>query len=216
MTNTAHAPARASAQQAAPTVNELPDPRPAFASAVALCRAVVAGVRPEQLDQATPCRQLDVRTLGHHVLAVLERLAIVGAGGDPAESPDYAQGVADEQWVAVFDKFAAQIETVWSDDAVLTNILTVPWAKLPGAIALLIYINEISVHTWDLAAATGQQPTWDEGVLATAYAAIQRGLPAEGRDDPALPFEAVVDVAEDAPLVERLVAWNGRDPHAVI
>jgi len=201
---------------AAPTVNELPDPRPIFATAVALCREVVARVRPEQLDQPTPCRELDVRTLGHHVLAVLERLAIVGAGGHPSESPDYAEGVADDEWVAVFDGVAARVEAVWSDDAVLTNILTVPWARLPGAIALLIYINEISVHTWDLATATGQVPAWDEDVLTTAYAAIQRGLPAEGRDNAELPFEEVVDVADDAPLIERLVAWNGRDPHTII
>jgi uncharacterized protein (TIGR03086 family) len=213
---TTEATAEAPLSHAAPTVSALPDPRPIFATAVALCREVVAGVRPEQLDQATPCDALNVRTLGHHVLAVLERLAIVGAGGDPSESPDYAKGVADDEWVAVFDRFAAQIDAVWSDDAVLTNILTVPWAKLPGAVALLIYINEISVHTWDLATATGQVPAWDEGVLTTAYAAIQRGLPAEGRDNAELPFEEVVDVADDAPLIERLVAWNGRDPQPII
>ena len=198
--------------QSAPTVNELPDPRPIFAKAIALCRDVVLGVRPEHLDNPTPCTELDVRTLGRHILAVLERLVIVGAGGDPADSPDYAAGVADAEWVEVFDAFAAQIEAVWSDDAVLTNILTVPWAKLPGAVALLIYINEMSVHTWDLAAATGQTPVWDEGVLATAYAAIQRGLPAEGRAE--VPFDEVVDVGPDAPLIDRLVAWNGRDPDA--
>jgi uncharacterized protein (TIGR03086 family) len=212
MPNTAEAP---TTPHAAPSSGDLPDPRPIFAKAVALCRDVVAGVRPEQLDQPTACSELDVRTLGHHVLAVLDRLAIVGAGGDPSGSPDYAEGVADDEWVAAFDTFAAQVEAVWSDDAVLTNILTVPWAKLPGAIALLIYINEISVHSWDLASATGQSPAWDEGVLTTAYAAIQRGLPAEGRDNPELPFDEVVEVAADAPLIERLVAWNGRDPHAI-
>ena len=211
MTNTAEAPT----PHAEPALDRLPDPRPIFAKAVALCRGVVAGVRPEQLADPTPCAELDVRTLGHHILAVLRRIAVIGSGGDPASSPTFAVGVADDEWVELFDPLAAQIEAVWSDDAVLSNILTAPWAKLPGAIVLLVYVNEISVHTWDLATATGQQPAWDGDVLATAYAAIQRGLPADGRDDIHLPFEAVVEVDADAPLIDRLVAWNGRDPYAI-
>jgi len=200
---------------ATPGATDLPDPRPIFAKAVALCREIVAGVRPEQLTNPTPCTEFDVRTLGHHILAVLRRVAIIGSGGDPASTPSFAEGVADDEWVEVFDPLAAQLEAVWSDDAVLTNIVTVPWAQLPGAVALLIYINEISVHTWDLAIATDQQPAWEETVLATAYAAIRRGLPAEGREDPELPFDAVVDVAADAPLIHQLVTWNGRDPYSI-
>lgn len=209
---TASATATATATATAP---DLPDPRPIFAKAVALCREVMAGVRPDQLTDPTPCTELDVRTLGQHILAVLGRVVIIGAGGDPAASPSYAVGVADDEWLNTFDTSAARLEAVWSDDAVLTNTLTVPWATLPGAVALLIYINEISVHTWDLATATDQQPDWDETVLATAYAAIRRGLPAEGRDDPALPFDAVVDVAPDAPLIHQLVTWNGRNPYSI-
>jgi uncharacterized protein (TIGR03086 family) len=190
---------------------QIPDPRPAFAAAVALGRQTVAGVRPDQLDDSTPCNDFDVRTLGRHILAVLERLVIVGAGGDPADSPDFVEGVADGEWLAAYDAFTDRINAVWSDE-VLTNIVTVPWAKLPGAIALLIYINEMSVHTWDLATATGQTPAWDPQVLETAYAAIQFGLPAEGRDNPELPFGEVVEVPADAPLIDKLVAWNGRQP----
>jgi uncharacterized protein (TIGR03086 family) len=208
MTTTSAAP-----EQTTAPAGSVPDPRPSFATALELCRQVVAGVRPDQLDDPTPCTELDVRTLGHHVLAVLERIAVIGAGGDPNDSPVYAPGVGDDQWLTVFDTRAAQVATVWSDDAVLTNVVTVPWAKLPGAIALLIYINELSVHTWDLATATGQRPLWDDAVLATAHAAIQRGLPAEGRDNPELPFGEVVEVGSDASPIERLVAWNGRDPY---
>jgi hypothetical protein len=83
---------------------------------------------------------------------------------------------------------------------------------------LLIYLNEIIVHTWDLAVATGRAPQWDDEILEVAYAAIQRGLPADGRSvtgdgsDGGSPFAPVVDVAGDAPLIDRLVAWNGRRP----
>ncbi len=190
----------------------MPDPRLPFAEAVALGRHIVGGVRSEQLDLPTPCADFDVRTLGRHMLAVLQRLAIVGAGGHPDESPDFADDVADGAWLEAYDRFAGQVERVWSNDAVLTNILTVPWAMLPGAVALLIYINEITVHTWDLAEATGQAAQWNDGVVMTAFTAIQRGLPAEGRLDNGFPFAEVIEVPTDAPLIDRLVAWNGRRP----
>jgi uncharacterized protein (TIGR03086 family) len=190
----------------------IPDPRPTFAEAAAIGRQIVGGVRADQLDSPTPCVDFDVRTLGRHILAVLQRLAIVGAGGTPDESPDFIEGVADDAWVEAYDRFAEQVESVWSNDAVLANILTVPWAKLPGAIALMIYINEITVHTWDLAIATGQTAPWNDGVVMTAFTAIQRGLPPEGRVDNRIPFADVVEVPTDAPLIDRLVAWNGRRP----
>ena len=88
------------------------------------------------------------------------------------------------------------------------------------------YTNELSVHTWDLAQATGQEPVWDDSVLAVGFAAIQFGMPAGGRaarfaevaaNLPAgvpfvPPFGEAVAVADDAPLIDRLVAWNGRTP----
>lgn len=86
-----------------------------------------------------------------------------------------------------------------------------PWATLPGAALLAMYTNELTVHTWDLAHATGQEPEWSQPVLETALGAIQMGLPAENRVAP-IPFADVVPTPEGAPLIDRLVAWNGRMP----
>lgn len=203
------------------------DPRPAFATAVAIGRQVLAGVRPDQLGDPTPCTAYDVRTLAGHLVAVLQRVAVVGGGGDPFTSPEFVTGVADDGWVAAYDRFAAEIERVWSDDAVLGRLCTLPWAQLPGFVTLSIYVNEVTVHTWDLATATGQRPAWDEAVLELAFAAMQQGLPAEGRKESFAaakahipdehrtegdPFDEAVAVTDGAPLIDRLVAWNGRRP----
>jgi uncharacterized protein (TIGR03086 family) len=73
------------------------------------------------------------------------------------------------------------------------------------------YTGELTTHTWDVAAATGQQPAWNPAVLAVALAATRRMLPPEGRGEH-IPFGPVVPVPDDAPLVEQVVAWQGRDP----
>ncbi|MCU1391938.1 MAG: hypothetical protein JWM34_366 [Ilumatobacteraceae bacterium] len=207
-------------------VPALPDPRPNFTRAVAIARTTIAGVRPDQLDGPTPCHGYDVHTLVGHLVAVMHRVAVVGAGGDPFSVPQAVTGVADDAWAEEFDRYAALVAEVWSDDSVLTNILTLPWAQLPGVIALMIYTSEVSVHTWDLAIATGQQPAWETPVLDMALGAMQRGLPGEGRmesfgvvdgntDGIAIPFRDVVPTGPDATPIERLVAWCGRDPQAI-
>lgn len=91
---------------------------------------------------------------------------------------------------------------------------------------LVSYLNEVTVHTWDLATATGQRPAWDPRIVSLAFDGI-RFLPGENRS---AVFEAVrstmapeqrnfadpladaVPVPDDAPLIDRLVAWNGRRP----
>src|SRR5437660_2505480 len=47
------------------------DPRTVFAKAVAVGGDVVAAVRPEQLGDATPCPDYDVRALLGHLVTVL-------------------------------------------------------------------------------------------------------------------------------------------------
>jgi len=88
-------------------------------------------------------------------------------------------------------------------------------------------VSEVTVHTWDLATATGQAPAWDPHVLEAAFASIRGGLPAEDRQAifdaiaqqmpperraPGPPFANAVPVPDDAPLLDRLVAWTGRTP----
>ncbi len=185
------------------------DPRIAFAGAVSLGRAVIAAVRPDQLDAPTPCPDYDVRGLVGHLVAVVQRVAAVGRGEDPfsvAQVADLEPGDLAAPYITA----AHDVQAVWSDATLLGRMITLPFATLPGAVALRIYTGEVSVHTWDLATATGQQPAWDAAVLEVALGAMTQGLPAEPRDE--VPFAPVVHVPAGATLIDRLVAWTGRQP----
>ena len=102
--------------------------------------------------------------------------------------------------------------------------MALPWLQGSGAEILTSYFSELTVHTWDLATATGQQPRWDDTVVAAALDAPQV-LPAENRramfeqvsaamglEEVGIPFAEAVAVPDDASAIDRLVAWNGRDP----
>ena len=205
------------------------DPRAVFGRAFATARTALDGIQPDQFSGPTPCPDFDVRTLAGHLLAVARRVRNVGRGESPFSVPEVVEGVADDRWVAEWDAVGQEITAAWADDATLERVVELPWATLPGSATLVMWTNELSVHTWDLAVATGQSPDWDEQVLEVAFAAMQVGLPAEGREesfeaarqnmpdgmeDFTPPFAAAVEVPDDAAPIDRLVAWNGRSPRS--
>ena len=187
------------------------DPRLVFAKAVALGGSVIAGVRADQLTGPTPCDRYDVRLLLGHLVSVLRRLAAVARGESPFSVPDETTGVADDGWSDAWLAAAHEVQREWGDAAVLDRLLVLPWAEMPGRVALPIYTSEVTTHTWDLATATGQTPMWDDEVVAVSRAAMAAALPAEMRVE-GVPFGAVVPVSADASPIEHLVAWVGRNP----
>lgn len=187
------------------------DPRGGLLAALELAGTTIARVRPEQYDARTPCPEYDVRTLASHMVAILRRVAVIGRGGSPFETPNIADDVAAGAWKQVWDGAAADVTEIWSSPAVLSTPMQLPFGTLPGAVASVVYTTEFTLHTWDLAQATGQKPSFDPGVLATSLASMQRAVPAQPRGNP-VPFGQVVDVDPDASDIDRLVAWYGRTP----
>jgi uncharacterized protein (TIGR03086 family) len=198
------------------------DPRWIFGKAVGLGTAVVRTVRPDDLHRPTPCDEMDVRDLLGHLIEVLDRVAALGRGDDafgfePKDAPD-------DRWADAWSAAAHRVQDAWTDDAVLAKPMALPWQQGTGAEILLGYVSELTVHTWDLAKALGVEVVWEDEVLQVAWDGTAR-LPAEGRyelfeavskqmgfDHVRIPFADPVPVADDAPLIDRLVAWNGRRP----
>ena len=202
--------------------NDTIDPRTLFDRAVATGAAVISGINVDQLADPTPCDEMDVRTMLGHLVGVVDRVAALGRGEDPFAVVE--QSADDDRWLEAWGAAAAQAAEAWADDAVLEGPMWLPWIQGTGAEVLRSYLSELTVHTWDLAAATGQQPAWDDDVVAAALAA-RDFLPAENRfelfeeisaaagfDEVAVPFAEAITVADDAPAIDRLVAWNGRNP----
>ena len=204
------------------TTHRFVDPRPILDRAIATGGAVIAAVRPDQLTAPTPCPEMDVRAMLSHLVGVLDRIAALGNNEDPFSVIE--THAPDDDWSDAWAKSGTHAADAWRDDAVLERPMALPWIQGSGAEVLTSYFSELTVHTWDLAAATGQQPHWDDAVVTAALEARQI-LPAENRravfeeisaamglDEVAIPFAEAVPVQGDAPAIDRLVAWNGRDP----
>ena len=201
------------------------DPRMLFARAVSLAHDTIDAVAPEQLHEPTTVG-MDVRDLMEHLVMVLRRVACAGRGQPVPSWPADAADVADDRFATAWREAAHDVQAAWTDDGLLEQAIDLPWGTFSGAEVLGTYTNEVTVHTWDLAKATGQEPRWDEAVLAAADASIRAQLPMAARAPmweaaktqlpPGVPWETpfadAVEVPDDAAAIDRLVAWNGRRP----
>ncbi|MDQ1039474.1 uncharacterized protein (TIGR03086 family) [Streptomyces sp. V3I8] len=77
------------------------------------------------------------------------------------------------------------------------------------AVAGVVAADELVVHGWDLAVATGQGYVPDAAALEAAYR-----MPAASVGDPSRGsiFGPVVPVPEGAPLLDRVIGPSRRDP----
>src|SRR6185369_4573571 len=93
------------------------DPRPLFSAVVATATEVIGAVRPDQLDNPTPCTEFNVRDLLGHLVGVLPRIAAMGRDVDPMSVGGEPVVVADDAWLATWQAAAADAEAAWADDA---------------------------------------------------------------------------------------------------
>lgn len=83
---------------------------------------------------------------------------------------------------------------------------------LPGDAAGVVALDELVLHGWDLAVATGQAFDPGEDAVA-AVLGFTESMSAPGDEESRQGlFGPVVAVPQDAPAFERALGFSGRDP----
>ena len=205
--------------------NTITDARPIFAAALHTAGDVVAAVTPERLGDPTPCSEFAVRDLLGHLVGLVDRITAIGRKENPFEVAE--RTVNGERWLEAWNAAVDEYVEVWSDDAVLDVPSPLPWAPGDGRVVVAMYVTELTIHTWDLATALGITPAWDQAVLELAVQGVGTGMPATNRHETFAPIKAqlppevaalpdpfadAVPVPDDAPLIDKIVAWSGRQP----
>lgn len=175
---------------------------------------LVAGVPDELLGGPTPCPAYTVGDLLDHIGGLTR--AFTAAAKDPA--PVGAQGpsgdasrLGDDWRTRIPDDLSA-LAAAWRDPVAWTGMTQAGGIDLPGEVAGLVALDELMVHAWDLARATGQAYEPDQASLEAVHGFIAQFVgdgpapPADG------PFGPPVAVPADALLLDRVVGLTGRDP----
>jgi uncharacterized protein (TIGR03086 family) len=182
--------------------------------AVATTRSVMASVRPEHLSIPTPCGSWSVRDLIIHMVDAPVFTAVVMETGDSTRHSSAPVDPAAGDYVAEYDAATSRAIAAFRAEGAMSKMVTLPvLGELPGASFVILATCDALVHGWDLAKATGLPADFDAGLAAAVLEAI-RPLVTEnlrGADGKAL-FAAEVKVPDDAPPVDRLAGFLGRQP----
>jgi uncharacterized protein (TIGR03086 family) len=171
------------------------------------------GVGDAHLAGPTPCPDLAVRDLLGHLtgLAVAFRDAArkdLGAttDTDPASAvPDIGPG-----WREELAKALGELAEAWRAPDAWTGMTRAGGIDLPGEVCGAVVADELVIHGWDLARATGQDYRPDPAALQASYGLLSAAAEEADRDTGM--FGPVVAVPADAPLLDRAVGLSGRDP----
>jgi uncharacterized protein (TIGR03086 family) len=171
------------------------------------------GVRDDGLADPTPCPDLAVRNLLGHLtgLAVAFRdAARKDLGPTTDTSPDASVPDIGPGWREQLAAALGELAEAWRDPEAWTGMTRAGGIDLPGAVAGAVVADELVIHGWDLARATGQEYTPDTAALQAAHGLLAAAA-AESDHGQGM-FGPVVAVPADAPLLERAVGLSGRDP----
>jgi len=176
--------------------------------AFAATRAVLAEVRPDQLNAPTPCASWNVRTLIDHFVGSARwgASAALGTGG-PAAAEDYAAG----DFRAAYDDSIELVLAAFGTAGVLERTIELPFGEFSGADLMGLVAREQFTHGWDLARAVGYDvdldPELARELLGRARIEIVDAY--RGPEGVAL-FGPVVEAPAGASPADRLAAFLGR------
>ncbi|MFD5628083.1 TIGR03086 family metal-binding protein [Streptomyces sp. NPDC127072] len=172
-----------------------------------------AGVTDGQLADATPCPELAVRNLLGHLIGLATAFrdaARKDLGPTTDTGPDSAVPDIGPGWREALPEVMDELAEAWRDPAAWTGETRAGGVSLPGAVGGAVAVDELVVHGWDLARATGQTYEPDPAALRTAHAFLLAAAeePSGGEGI----FGPVVPVSDEAPLLDRTIGLSGRDP----
>ncbi|MCX5242136.1 TIGR03086 family metal-binding protein [Streptomyces prunicolor] len=174
---------------------------------------LVEGVTDERLREVTPCPGTAVRNMLGHLLGLsvaFRDAARKDLGVMTDTAPDTGASDIGPGWREEFPKVLDGLAEAWRDPAAWTGMTRAGGIDLPGAVAAAVVADELVIHGWDLAVATGQPYEPDAAALQSSY-----GFLLAATQDPSRGggiFGPVVPVAAEAPLLERALGLSGRDP----
>ncbi|MDQ1485423.1 MAG: hypothetical protein QOJ62_1116 [Actinomycetota bacterium] len=175
---------------------------------------LLGGVRDDQLTAPTPCAKSTLGDLIDHVDGFSMSFAAAAAktppeGGNRAPSADASRLGPD--WRVRIPTRLSALASAWRDHGAWESMTQAGGVDLPSEVAGVIALDEVIVHGWDIAVASGQTYSCEPQLLQAAYGFVQATVAEHPDGSPGL-FGPPVPVPDDAPLLERLIGLTGRDP----
>jgi uncharacterized protein (TIGR03086 family) len=173
-------------------------------AALGALQHVLHPISRDELSKSTPCSEYDVKQLTDHLLNSITLLG--GAAG--AQLPERDTGDSVERQVIGAARPALD---AWHRRG-LNDSVTIGPNELPATFAVGILSVEFLVHGWDYATATTHPINVADSLADYVLGLANKVISPQARAT--VGFADPVAVPDDAPALDRLIAFTGRDPAA--
>ena len=188
-------------------------PIPELALAARRMADLVTGVRDHQLTAPTPCTDLTLGALLDHINGLALAFTWAATKNPPGlTTPSADASRLPPDWRDRIPERLDALAAAWRSPDAWEGMTQAGGIDMSGEEAGRVAMNELVVHGWDVARATGQPyaptPPEIEDCMAFVQPAVEQsnGQGIEGLFGPAVP------IPEDAPPLDRLLALTGRTP----
>ncbi len=176
---------------------------------------LIRGVGDGTLDGPTPCPDYTLGDLVDHVgglTLAFTAAAMKSTGGAAGQAPSGDSSRLGDDWRTRIPRDLAALAEAWRDPAAWQGMTLAGPLEMPADIAGLVVLDELVLHGWDVARASGQGYDCDEPSLDAVHGFVaQFSGPGQEEAREGL-FGPVVDVPSEAHLLDRVVGLAGRDP----
>jgi uncharacterized protein (TIGR03086 family) len=176
---------------------------------------LVTRVGDDELGQPTPCPAYTLGDLIDHVGGLA--LAFTAAankdrGGLVNQTPSGDASRLGGDWRVQIPRDLATLAGAWREPGAWTGMTRIAGMDAPAEAVGLTAADELVVHGWDVARATGQPYACEPELLAAAESFLTQFASPDAPAGPEVPFGPSRPVPAGAPELDRVVALAGRDP----
>src|SRR6476659_9468964 len=175
-----------------------------LSAAAATLADLVRNISDEQLTGPTPCPDYSLGDLVDHVggfALAFTWAANKEAPPDGAQSPSGDASRLIDDWRRRIPADLAELADAWTQPEAWAGMTRAGGVDLPGEIAGVVALDELVIHGWDVARATGQPYAVDSQSLDAVHDFVH-SFSADGT--PGL-FGPRVPVPDTAPLLDRVI-----------
>jgi len=176
---------------------------------------LISAIPDEWLDRPTPCPAYTLGDLVDHVggLTLAFTAAATKAGGDASsQGPSGDATRLGHDWRTRIPRDLAALAEAWRDPAAWSGTTQAGGVELPAEVAGMVALDELVIHGWDVARASGQPYECDPQSLDAVHGFVAQFSGPGQEEARADLFGPVVEVSDDAPLLDRVIGLTGRDP----
>lgn len=170
---------------------------------------VVADIDPGQLREPSGCGDWTVRDLLNHVVGYLNAFS-TGAAGQKLDV-DGVDFLGDDH-VAAYEQAATDAADAFRAPGAMEKTFALPWGDNPGSMVLGVAVAEAAVHGWDVGRAAGRPVVIDDDVAEAVYGMTSSMMAPRGEFPRGDSFAEPVEVPDDAPIADKMIAYMGRRP----